>query len=289
MKIIIFTISVILLFNGCFSSKKRDKQEPVNITRNVAINQQALVIGVNDYKGTAYDLDGIDKDVINMNRLLSSWGFKVKTLKSKQSMQLLKVLSDYANSLKEDDVFILYFSGHGSSTIDHSGDELDDDKDELIVVSDGKENLFILDDNLDKTLDRIKARKLIIFDSCNSGTANRSYTPNQDKKVKYIPAPPNVGDNKNNLIMPIQSFMPTQTGPYLFFASCQDNEKSFSSKDGSIFTNSFIDNVNLDKSATQIHKKISNNLSRYFHPNLTASDENLIYSRLKSYLKIKVN
>jgi len=289
MRIIIFTISIMLLFNGCLFSKKKHKQKPLNITRNATINQQALVVGVNDYKGTTYDLEGIDKDVQKMNRLFSSWGFEVQTLKSKQSLKLQKILSEYANTLKEDDVFILYFSGHGSSTVDRSGDELDDDRDELVVVSDGTQNLFILDDNLDKILDKIRARKLIIFDSCNSGTANRSYRPDLDKKVKYIPAPPNVGDSKDDLIIPIQSFMPTQTGPYLFFASCKDNEKSFSSKDGSVFTNSFLSNINLNSSASKIHKKISDDLNRYFHPNLTASDENLKFSTLKSYLKIKVN
>jgi hypothetical protein len=267
-------------------SKKRHKQKPINVTRNAEINQQALVVGVNDYKGTTYDLDGINIDTKNMSKLFSSWGFNVKTVRNEQSMDIQRILSDYADKLKEDDVFILYFSGHGSSTVDRSGDELNDDRDELIVVSDGKENLFILDDNLDKILDKIRARKLIIFDSCNSGTANRSYTADQDKKIKYIPAPANVGDKEDDLVIPTRSFMPVQTGSYLFFSSCKDNEKSFSSKDGSLFTIKLLSHINLNKTPKQIHKETSESLSRYFHPNLTASDENLKFNTLKSYLKV---
>jgi hypothetical protein len=267
-------------------SKKRHKQKPINVTRNAEINQQALVVGVNDYKGTAYDLDGIEIDIQKMSKLFSSWGFKVKTVRNKESMNIQRILSDYAAKLKEDDVFILYFSGHGSSTVDRSGDELNDDRDELIVVSDGTKNLFILDDKLDNILEKIRARKLIIFDSCNSGTANRSYTANQEKKIKYIPAPANVGDKEDDLTIPIQSFMPVQKGPYIFFASCRDNEKSFSSKKGSLYTKNLLSNINLNKNPSQIHKQTVDNLKKYFHPNLTASDENLKFNTLKSYLKV---
>jgi len=290
MHIILLAILIATLFNGCLFSKKRKKTvKPPIITRNVTINQQALIIGVNDYKGTQKDLVGIDKDIDKMNRLFSSWGFEVKILKDAQSMDFQKNISQYASTLKENDVFILYFSGHGSSSVDRSGDELDDDRDELIVLSDGFKNLFILDDNIDKYLDKITARKLIIFDSCNSGTVNRAYTPNSDNKVKYIPAPADVGDSEYEVI-PIQSFLTTHiSGPSIFFAACQDNEKSLTSKNGSLFTNTFLSYISIDKSAKLIHKQTLESLKRTFHPTLSASNELLKNSTLKSYLKIKVD
>lgn len=294
MKIILLLTSFLLLFNGCIFSKKRkpSQEKPPIISRNVTINQQALIVGVNDYKDAHYDLAGIDIDIQNMNKLFSSWGFEVKTLKDAQSMDFQKNLSSLASSLNANDVFILYFSGHGSSTIDRSGDELNDDKDELIVLSDGVKNLFILDDNIDKHLEKIKARKLIIFDSCNSGTVNRSYIPNQDTKVKYIPAPPGVGDSEEDVTSPIpmQTFLtPHISGPSLFFAACRDNEKSLASSKGSLFTNAFLSYVTIDKSVKTIHQQTLDNLSRVFHPTLSASNESLKNNTLKSYLKIKVD
>jgi len=291
MRIVSFSVLIALLFSGCLFSKKRSKMEkPPIITRNVDINQQALIVGVNDYKGTDRDLVGIDLDVEKMDKLFRSWGFEVKILQDSKSMDFQKSIVEYANRLKADDVFILYFSGHGSSTVDRSGDELNDDRDELMVLSDGVKNLFILDDNIDKYLDKIEARKLIIFDSCNSGTVNRSYIPNQENRVKYIPAPPGVGDSEYDGVVPIQSFLtPKISGPSLFFAACRDNEKSLSSKNGSLFTNTFLSNISLEKSANLIHQQTLEHLKREFHPTLSASSESLKTNSLKSYLKIKVD
>jgi hypothetical protein len=288
MRTILLSLSIILLFNGCIFSKKRSKKRTTteHITRNLDINQQALIVGVGNYKDSAYDLLGIELDIQRMNKLFSSWGFEVKTVRNAESMDFQKLLTDYANNLGEDDVFILYFSGHGSSTVDKSGDELDDDRDELIVVSNGEKNLFILDDNLDKYLEKIRARKLIIIDACNSGTINRNSNSDKNIQVKYIPAPANVGDSKEDITIPIQSFMPVQTGPYIFFAACRDNERSFTSKDGSTFTNTLLSFIDIDKSSDTIHKKVYNSLSSNFHPKLSSSDESLKFNTLRSYLKI---
>jgi len=289
MKIFLFAISISLLLSGCLFSKKRAHiEKPHIITQNSTIKYQALIVGTNNYKGEDKDLVGIDLDIKNMNNIISSWGFEVEILKDKKSMDFQKALTNYANTLKADDVFILYFSGHGSYTVDRSGDELDDDRDELIVLSDGSRNLFILDDNIEKIVDKIEARKLIIFDSCYSGTVNRNYVPNQDMQVKYIPAPPGVGDSEHDITIPIQSFLsPKISGPSLFFSACKDNERSLSSNRGSLFTNTLLKNLNLNKSANSIHQQTLESLKRRFHPMLSASDNSLKNQTLKSYLKLR--
>ena len=71
-------------------------------------------------------------------------------------------------------VLLFYYSGHGSYTDDRSGDETDG-QDETIVLSNGIENHFYLDDNLNKHFNSIGARKLIVFDSCHSGTAFKAF------------------------------------------------------------------------------------------------------------------
>jgi hypothetical protein len=284
----LFSLLILLtFFSGCFSSKHKKIKIPTNDTkphvesRDFSGKKYALIVSTGNYKGTSKDLPGIHLDAARMKSKFQKWGFEIKHLEGKQTVEFEKVLNDYSSLLKKDDVFILYFSGHGSSTRDNSGDEIDDDKDELIVVSDGEKNIFIVDDLIERYLQNIKSRKLIIFDSCNSGTVTRAITHN----IKYIKAPPGVGD-KNLLPAPTYLISP-QPGPQLFFAACEDDEKSLSSKDGSLFTNTLIKTLDIEKSPVTIHRETLNKISRYFHPTLYTSDDSIINEPLKYYLKIK--
>jgi hypothetical protein len=297
MKIIIYTLLLSLIFQGCLFSHKKSKHrkitKPEIYSRNIEINQKALIVGTNDYKGDARDLIGIERDIENVKGLISGWGFDVKVLKGAQTLNFQQALSEYANTLTNDDVFILYFSGHGSYAVDRSGDELDDDRDELIVLSDGVRNQFVVDDNIDKLLEKIKARKLVIFDSCYSGTVNRNYVPDSELKVKYIPAPPGVGDKPQDeeKIAPVQSFMSTTgiSGPQIFLSACQDSEKSLTSSKGSLFTNTLLSYISLDKNVKTVYQQTADSLKRRFHPMINVTDESLKDETLKRYLKIKVN
>lgn len=67
---------------------------------------------------------------------------------------------------------VLYYSGHGTQTVDLSGDE-DDGKDECIVPCDYLENGLILDDTFYEMFWSkmpLNVQITAIFDSCNSGT-----------------------------------------------------------------------------------------------------------------------
>ncbi len=218
-----------------------------------------------------------------MQTLITNWGFDVDTLSN--SMSFEQKLNDYANTLNSDDVFILYYSGHGSFTPDRSGDELDG-RDEMIVLSDSDNNLYMIDDKINLLLNQIKARKLIIFDSCNSGTSIKRTIIDKtfDVQVKFISAPKSIRDiNKNGESIPNTSI----SGTYLYYAACRDDEQSLASGNGSLFTNAFVANVNLNQSSSFTHQKIEEILKNRFHPLLSASDEGLKNSTLKTYLKIR--
>lgn len=278
---IMIALSTILLFNAC-SSKKRKPKPPIVIP-NSTITQKALIMGMSDYAGGNNDLRGIDLDVQKMQTLFTSWGFDVDTLT--HSMSFEQKMAHYATTLAVDDVFILYYSGHGSFTADTSNDEVDG-QDELIVLSDSDTNLYILDDKINLLLNSIPARKLIIFDSCNSGTSTKRAIIDEDipTQVKFMTAPKSAEDSSiQNANTPNTS----TSGTYLFYAACQDNEQSLASSNGSLFTNAFVNNVTLTQSASWTHQKTLNILSSRFHPKLSASDENLKNSTLKTYLKIK--
>jgi len=279
---LLILLSVTVLFLGCSSKKHKPNLKPdVIVTPDKEFVQKALIVGVSDYAGE-HDLKGINLDVDNMNNLFNSWGFD--TVKLSASINFEQKMAEYASSLKAEDVFILYYSGHGSYTPDTSGDEIDG-QDELIVLSDGITNNFLLDDKVNILLNNIKARKLIIFDSCNSGSSHKRAIRSKgiDTQIKYIPAPKSARDfaGKNSQV-PNTSL----GGDYLFFAACRDDEQSLASTNGSLFTNAFVNHVDISNSANSIHQATWNALKDRFNPQLSASNENLKTSTLKSFLKI---
>ena len=279
-RLLSLSIAVALLVGGCFFNKKHKPTPAVQIlNQDTNVSKKALIVGVGNYIKDSRDLSGINLDVQNMRKLFKSWGFEVEVLQ--KPLEFEQKLTSY-NSLTKDDVFILYYTGHGSYAKDYSGDE-NDERDEIIVLSDGEKNLFVLDDKIDHYLDNIKARKLIIFDSCNSGTSTRAFNHTKTKE-KYIPAPPFVSDK----YLP-SNFLTAKNpnaGPSLFFAACKDNEQALSSADGSLFTSTFISKVNINQSASWIHQQTLQVLKKRFHPMLSASKENLKDLKLRDYLKL---
>ena len=195
--------------------------------------KEALILGVSDYRGTKYDLDGVKKDVPRMENLFKSWGFHVTILKDAQSMSLESYLANYAN-LKADDNFIFYYSGHGYHIKDISGDE-PDGEDEALVLSDGRENKLFIDDALFGYLNAIKAKKMVMLDSCHSGTAFKAFG---DK-----PKAKSITQNEVSGVMRTKAFRPQQSkiaGEYIVFAAAQDQEESLDTYNGGLFTNTFL-------------------------------------------------
>lgn len=161
-------ISVSILLSSCSSSSASFSQKnPIDSSSK----RVALVIGVEDYAGDN-DLIGIYKDVSKVSSLFSSWGFTVNRLSN--SLNLKSVLSAYSRTLGQNDILIVYYSGHGTSILDRDGDEIDG-KDEALVLSNGLANEYLIDDAFNLYLNAIQARKLIIIDSCHSGTIYKSF------------------------------------------------------------------------------------------------------------------
>ena len=150
----------------------------------------ALVYGVSDY-GTTSDLNYCDDDAYDVQALLSSAGYEVlarsagagslgiqyTTTASPTKAQLQSDISLWSN-IEEDSIFILYFSGHGGSSIYQQIDEPADQEygDEWIFPLGSIDNTTwypeyaISDDELRELLRKIPAKKkIVIMDSCNSG------------------------------------------------------------------------------------------------------------------------
>ena len=273
------------------------------LSSTVFARKVALLVGVDDYKGKKYDFNGGSKvDLKKMGELFSNWGFRLKHLYNQKSLNLRKELID-CMALNEDDEFIFYFSGHGSTTKDLNGDEKDengDDKqDEVLVLSNGKWDERFLDDELNELLNNIKARKLIILDACHSGTAFKKFDnsmmsksiPPQEFK-EQMPSSP-VSKNASHLAK----------GSYVVLSASKDSEKSLSTPKGSLFTNALFEKLKRegsvfstlsnikDEAKNEIALKCKGTDFQPHHPKISVSDSRLKYESIAKFLRVvnKVN
>ena len=259
--------------------------------------KQALVVGISDYKGTQSDLGGIDKDVANMKKLFESWGFDVTVLFDKDSLKIVDYLTQYGKDMGSEDFFTFYYSGHGSHKDDENGDE-SDNQDETLVLSDGEENIHLIDDILFAKFNAIKAKKMIFFDSCHSGTVFRAL----GKKVQAKTISPNdvtrsIAVSKGISVKKGDTL--DKNSDYVVFSSSQDDEESLATPTGSLFTNAltgiFSNSSAQSKSFNEINDDLVKKVLAYarqtdgepHHPNISFSDASLGSGSLKSFVSKK--
>ncbi len=224
-----------------------------------------------------------------MESLFTSWGFHITKLTDKDSLLIIDKLKNY-RSLDPNDIFVFYFSGHGYHIPDKNGDE-DDGQDEAIVLSNSKENILFVDDALFGYLNDIKAKKLIILDSCHSGTAFKGF----DNKVQ----PKTLPEGSSYRVFQTKSFRPRESslnnGKYIVLSASQDNEVSLATPNGSLFTNALVSELKSggdDKGLLELKYEIENSIRRYSsgvgqkmqHPNFVVSNSNIQNISLNQFL-----
>ena len=261
------------------------------LTTVAMAQKEALLIGVDDYKGTDSDFGiGIKKDIDKMKALFEKWGFHTTVLYNKNSMKIEEFLASYSN-LKPSDSFIFYYSGHGSTTKDISGDEADG-QDESIVLSDGRRNKYFLDDSMNGYLNDISAKKLVLFDSCHSGTAFKKFGK------KHMPK--SMDSDKLDGLIQAKIFRPQKSllnrGEYIVLSASKDTELSLATSNGSMFTNAFYSQYANDKGLNIKFDEITRRMERYIvkscgifstphHPQVSASNPRLKFSTMKEFIQ----
>jgi len=249
--------------------------------------KEALLVGIGDYGGDN-DLMGIDLDIDKMKRLFKSFGFdNIKVLYNQESLEIADYLKNYAKNLNSNDTFALYYSGHGSFVTDKNGDEVDR-KDEVLVLSDGVRNIPFIDDNLNSYLNRIRARKLIIFDSCHSGTANRG-SSNSQIRIKSFPS--------KKLDAPLEKGIKIgkdiESGDYIVLSASKDKEESLATTNGSLFTNEIYKLLGTQNSLESVREEatysivsyVKRNQKKAHHPQFTYSNPQFKNISMAQYLK----
>jgi len=267
--------------------------------------KEALIVGVSNYASDDEDLKGIDKDIAKMKQLFTSWGFDVKILQDADSMNILNYLNQYAKNLNSNDSFAFYYSGHGSHKTDNNSDE-SDGEDETLVLSDGKVNKHLIDDILYKKFNDIKAKKMVFFDSCHSGTAFRSLE--NSVQIKTI-QPKNITESfedKSTRGLSIGGTTVSKkeadhinSGNFVVFSSSKDAEESLSTPSGSLFTNALFDvfsdrnlkNDPLNKINERLVEKVLAYAKRTdgtpHHPTINYSSLSIGTKSLENFISIK--
>ena len=164
---------------------------------------RALLIGVGDHAHDPFDLPGIAYDIEMMRDVVRAVGFsddQVRVLLDRDVTvnAVRKQFEEFLAEAGPNDRVLVYFSGHGTSLPDTSGDEADG-RDEALVMSDassmrkGTDGL-LLDDDIEALFRSLKAgEQTFLVDSCHSGTVHRSFLPMEnfgplakDARAKFI-------------------------------------------------------------------------------------------------------
>ena len=137
-------------------------------------HKRALLIGIN-YTGTSHQLSGCINDAKNVGALLTAKGYVCTYLLDEEGQtsptrtNIMAAIRAFAAQTEPDDSLFFHYSGHGTSTHDSSGDELDG-RDEALCPLSGRS---ITDDELRAALiDPLPAGSTLfmLLDCCHSGT-----------------------------------------------------------------------------------------------------------------------
>lgn len=197
--------------------------------------KRSLCFGINNYPGTANDLNGCVNDANGWKELFRKKNFSLVTLLLDAQATRKNVKEEMLKLVKisePGDILVITYSGHGTSIPDNDGDE-PDGKDEAICLYDG----LLTDDEIRNIMNGIKEGVKVTFisDSCHSGTVTRAFlsTIANDKyaKPKYMP-PKDGMDAATLALLPTNKgiFIPESGMKEILISGCQSTEYSYDAR-----------------------------------------------------------
>lgn len=164
-----------------------------NIAKGISLH-----VGVNQVDPALFDaplLRGCENDAVEMFKLAEARGFTASEPILGQDATFERVqtaITDAAQELKQGDVFLFTFAGHGSRRTDVDGDEADF-QDETILLFDR----ILIDDFLRRALwsrFRSGVRIIGVADSCHGGSALLSSPNFATPAITTLPPHTEIGD-----------------------------------------------------------------------------------------------
>lgn len=192
----------------------------------LAGKRYALVVGTDNYKGKGWKkLNNPVKDARAVaDELANSYGFEVQLLEDKPMDSIYKAIREYYRITKPNDQFVVYFAGHG----DVDEELLDDGfivcTDSRSVEEDPVRNTYIPYLKLQKMLNNIPARQvLVLLDVCHGGVFDQKVFENEKREGEFS----NISNR--NVLQFLKDKLPLRTRKFL---SSVGSEPAFDGKAG---------------------------------------------------------
>src|SRR5437870_4630895 len=144
-------------------------RKPIGMSIHIGLNR----LNPRHYDGWDGKLDACEFDARDMEKLARGRGFKTSVLKTRSanSSAVTAAITKAADTLKQGDILLLTYSGHGGQVPDKNGDE-GDGWDETRCLYDRE----FIDDELYALWGRFEegVRIVLLSDSCHSGSVVRA-------------------------------------------------------------------------------------------------------------------
>ena len=240
----------------------------------------ALHIGVNRCDPEHYNnwegrLSCCEGDAEALAALTKAQGFAVRTLKTLDATRttVISAIEKAAKQLKDGDLFVVSFSGHGGQLPDRGGDEVDN-IDETWCLYDG----HLLDDELANLWAKFQegARILVLSDSCHSGSVIRGEAGSNRPSVEHLDArfmPMNIAMDvyaKNSAFYDkvqreAHAQNPDIQASVLLISGCKDEQYSYEGWGHGLFTSALLDTWStgtFDGNYEHFHQQIASRLPK---------------------------
>ncbi|MFN0147169.1 MAG: caspase family protein [Dehalococcoidia bacterium] len=166
--------------------------------------RRALLVGINKYEDPRNNLKGCVNDVLMMGKvLMENYGFNkndIRLLVDRRATtaNIRTRLRWLTAGAAPGSTLVFHFSGHGSQVRDRSGDELDDQMDEILCPYDLDWDDPFTDDELAKAIAGVPdgVNFTLVLDCCHSGTGTREFfkepATGRESLSRYLVPPPDI-------------------------------------------------------------------------------------------------
>jgi hypothetical protein len=207
------------------------------MTTGIALHIGLNFVDPNHYSGWDGKLAAAEYDANDMFLITKSLEYQsTKLLRADATRDaVISAISKAAVQLKENDIFVISYSGHGGQLPDLNSDE-DDGMDETWCLFDGQ----LVDDELSSLWSKFKkgVRILVFSDSCHSGTITKAVRNFERPKTEFTPKfmPPEFSsttyyNNKefyDNILQGVKNVDSQDIQASVKLVSgCQDNQYSY--------------------------------------------------------------
>ncbi len=187
---------------------------------------------------------GVSKDLNMMKEIIGNYNYDLTILKNSGATNkaVLNKMHEIGKNIQAGDNFILYFSGHGDTIKDKSGDEKSGYDQVLVTFND-----YLLDDSLHILFKKYfsKTNNIMLVDACHSGTSYKLYLTFHDFEAKNIKASEKFVNQKTAIEKDIkgacsyeQTTEVNEQYPLIYYGAVSDDKSAAGFTSGGLLTKS---------------------------------------------------